>query len=198
MGHPMTDPRMLLGLSRNLASIDGPPRLFARHPGTIVRDGATVAIRPELGRFIAEGEIGIVIGAVTRDADRFEASAAIAGWTLGNDLTALSHVAIDGYSQEAKGWPTPLSDIVVADFDADDAEIEVRVDGELRAAGRMSLLGIRGAELVSWVSRTQTLLPGDVILCGAPGTATPVLPGETVRIDVPRLGSLENLIVSEG
>lgn len=190
---PVT-PRLLLGLSRNLATIDGPPRLFARHPGTVVADGAPAHIDPRLGAFIAEGELGIVIGAPLRAADTAAASAAIAGWTIGNDITALGLVAADGYSQEGKGSETPLATQLCAPFDAADARIVVRVNGDVRAEGRMSQLGLRGAELVAWVSRTQTLLPGDVILCGAPGTATPIAAGDVVRIEVPGLGALENPI----
>ena len=47
-------------------------------------------------------------------------------------------------------------------------------------------------ELVSFISRIMTLLPGDVIATGTPKGIGPMQPGDTVRVEVEGIGSLEN------
>jgi len=189
-------PGVVLGLSRNLDSYGGPPRIFARHPGLLVPDGGAVAVDPTAGRWIAEGELALVVGAEVDRVDERVAARSIAGWTIADDVTALDRVAVDGYSQEAKGVGTPILPRVVEAFAADEARIQVSVNGELVAEGPMSRLRLRGAALLAWVSQTQHLLPGDVILCGAPGTAAPVAPGDEVVVVVSGVGTLSHRVIA--
>ena len=47
-------------------------------------------------------------------------------------------------------------------------------------------------ELVSFVSRVMTLLPGDVVLTGAPTGGEPLAPGDEVRVEIEDVGILIN------
>jgi 5-oxopent-3-ene-1,2,5-tricarboxylate decarboxylase / 2-hydroxyhepta-2,4-diene-1,7-dioate isomerase len=49
--------------------------------------------------------------------------------------------------------------------------------------------------LVADIARTITLMPGDVILSGTPANSRPVVPGDTVEVEVEGLGTLSNTIV---
>jgi len=198
MSEPPVEPGLVLGLSRNLRDTDANLRIFARHPRTLVGAGHDVPVDPSLGRLIAEGEIAIILGADLYRANPEQARGAIRGWTLANDITALDKVTADGYSQEGKGTPTPLGPWIETKFEDASAEIEVLINGELRASGSMSRLRLSGARLVAWVSQSVHLKPGDVILSGSPGTAAAIEPGDRVMIRVPGLGELGNVVTTLG
>ena len=48
--------------------------------------------------------------------------------------------------------------------------------------------------IVSHISQTVTLFPGDVIYTGTPGSTTAMLPGDTIEIEVEGVGVLINTI----
>jgi len=49
-------------------------------------------------------------------------------------------------------------------------------------------------EIVSFISRVMTLLPGDVILTGTPGGVGPIVAGNRVEVEIERIGSLVNTV----
>ena len=48
------------------------------------------------------------------------------------------------------------------------------------------------AELVSYISASITLLPGDIILTGTPAGVGPMVPGDEVHVSIDGLGTLSN------
>jgi len=59
-------------------------------------------------------------------------------------------------------------------------------------SGDAALLRHTIAEMVSFVSGVFTLLPGDVILTGAPGASGAVVDGDTVQVEIAGIGVLSN------
>jgi 2-keto-4-pentenoate hydratase/2-oxohepta-3-ene-1,7-dioic acid hydratase in catechol pathway len=51
------------------------------------------------------------------------------------------------------------------------------------------------AEIVSWISRHVTLLPGDLIFTGTSGTTTPIKAGDVVEVELEGVGVLRNPVV---
>jgi 2-keto-4-pentenoate hydratase/2-oxohepta-3-ene-1,7-dioic acid hydratase in catechol pathway len=49
--------------------------------------------------------------------------------------------------------------------------------------------------IVSYVSRYVTLLPGDVIYTGTPGTTSAIKPGDVVEVEIEGIGVLRNRVV---
>ena len=52
-------------------------------------------------------------------------------------------------------------------------------------------------ELIEYVSRVMTLLPGDVLMTGTPAGVGPLSPGDRVEVEIERIGILANGIVAE-
>ena len=50
-------------------------------------------------------------------------------------------------------------------------------------------------EIIEYVSRVMTLLPGDVVLTGTPAGVGPMLPGDRVTVEIEGIGSLSNPVV---
>ncbi|MBX9828071.1 MAG: fumarylacetoacetate hydrolase family protein [Xanthobacteraceae bacterium] len=53
------------------------------------------------------------------------------------------------------------------------------------------------AEVISDISRTNTLSPGDVIWLGTDELPKPIKPGDTVEIEISGIGTLRNRVVAE-
>ena len=73
-----------------------------------------------------------------------------------------------------------------------------RVNGDERQRGRTSDFVFSPAALISFISRSITLLPGDVVLTGTPSGVGPLSPGDRVEVEVEGLGVLENPVVDVG
>jgi len=80
--------------------------------------------------------------------------------------------------------------------------LRTRVNGELRQQGTTASLIFGPAELVAWLSRTMTLLPGDIVATGTPagvGAAQGrfLHAGDTVEVEIDGLGTLVNRVRDE-
>lgn len=73
----------------------------------------------------------------------------------------------------------------------------VQLNGKLVGQGLMSEMTFSPLELVSAISHTMTLNPGDTILCGASRARALVEPGDEVRVEAPGVGLLINPVISE-
>ena len=51
--------------------------------------------------------------------------------------------------------------------------------------------------LVSYLAQSITLEPGDVIITGTPAGVGPIVPGDTMEIDIEGIGVLRNPVVAE-
>ena len=86
--------------------------------------------------------------------------------------------------------------------DLSNLKLQTRVNGETLQRGTTANLIFGQAELVAWLSRTMTLLPGDVIATGTPagiGAAQGrfLRDGDTVEVEIEGLGKLANPIRAE-
>ena len=122
-----------------------------------------------------EGEMVIVIGKPARNASPAEAGAAIFGVTCGNDVSERNWQHGAGKDLQwwrAKGSDTfaPLGPAIVTGIDYGNLLLQTRLNGEVVQKQNTSDLIFDCATIVSWVSGWVTLLPGDVIYTGTPGS----------------------------
>jgi len=174
------------------------PLIFLK-PGTAVI-GPDDVIRkpPECQRLDHEGELAVVVGGLVRQADRARAAESILGYTVGNDVTARDLQIKDIQWTRGKGFDTfcPLGPWIETDLDATGLDLEVRVNGETRQQSTTKNLIFDPPELVSFVSRVMTLLPGDVILTGTPSGVGPMEPGDMCEVEISGIGVLRNPIAA--
>jgi 2-keto-4-pentenoate hydratase/2-oxohepta-3-ene-1,7-dioic acid hydratase in catechol pathway len=69
------------------------------------------------------------------------------------------------------------------------------VNGDVRQEGSTADLVFGVAELVEFVTRVMTLLPGDVILTGTPSGVGPIESGDRVDVEIEGIGVLSNPVV---
>jgi len=173
------------------------PLIFLKPSTSVIGPGDPVPRPSWVGRVDHEGELGVVIGRLARHVRQEEASKVILGYVAGNDVTARDLQRKDGQWTRGKGFDgfCPLGPWVETEFDPTDAAVECRVNGETRQAARTSQLAFGPAELIEYVTRVMTLLPGDVILTGTPAGVGPLEAGDRVEVEVEGIGVLANEVV---
>jgi 2-keto-4-pentenoate hydratase/2-oxohepta-3-ene-1,7-dioic acid hydratase in catechol pathway len=178
------------------------PMVFAKFANSVVPDGATVPIPAVTEKVDWEAELGVVIGRTVKGIGAEEALDAVAGYVCLNDLSArdLQNVTTQYTLGKAIDGFLPMGPALVTRDevpDPQDLAISCTVNGQTvqDSSTRELIFGV--AELVSFLSRTITLEPGDVIATGTPagvGTGrTPpwfLQPGDEVVVEIERLGRL--------
>ncbi|MGC9163473.1 MAG: fumarylacetoacetate hydrolase family protein, partial [Thiomonas sp.] len=148
-----------------------------------------------------EVELGVVIGRPTRFVREVDALEAVAGYCLVNDVSERAYQLEQGSQWNlGKGCDTfgPVGPWLVSkDEIADPQNIDLwlEVNGERMQQGNTRDMIFGVAELVAFLSRYMTLLPGDLIATGTPpgvgmGRKPPryLQPGDVVTLGSPQLG----------
>lgn len=175
------------------------PVVFMKPNTSIVGPQVPILLPPNSSRVDYEGELAVVIGRPCKDVPVSRAKDVILGYTVANDVTARDQQAQDGQWTRAKGYDTfcPLGPWIETELDPADLEITTELDGEVRQRSTTSLLLHDIPELISWVTRIMTLLPGDVILTGTPEGVGPMKDGQTVSVTVSGIGTLTNPVAAK-
>lgn len=173
------------------------PVIFLKPSTAVIGPGDPIPIPSGAGQVDHEGELALVVGRVARRVRAEDASRFVLGYTCGNDVTARDLQRKDGQWTRAKGFDgfCPLGPWVETQLDPSDLWVECRVNGQVRQAARTSQMQFGPAELLEFVSRVMTLLPGDVILTGTPAGVGPIVPGDRVEVEVEGIGVLSNPVV---
>jgi 2-keto-4-pentenoate hydratase/2-oxohepta-3-ene-1,7-dioic acid hydratase in catechol pathway len=173
------------------------PGLFAKMPTSIIGPGDEIVLPLDAENVHYEGELVVVMGRRAKDVSPRDAPEYIFGVTAGNDVSERGWQSADLQWLRAKGSDTfgPCGPMIVSGLDYSDLLLETRLNGELRQSERSKDLLYGVDEIVSYVSRYVTLLPGDVIFTGTPGTTGPMQPGDVVEVELEGVGILRNTIV---
>lgn len=119
-----------------------------------------------------EAELGVVIGAPVRRVRGADAAAAIAGWTVVNDVSVRDFQYHTTQFMPGKAWEgsAPVGPHLVVADPGDDAHfpIECIVDGEVMQSSNTKELCFGPVALIEYISTFITLAPGDLIVTGTP------------------------------
>lgn len=182
------------------------PTLFAKYADTLAGPEDDLVL-PRGVEADWEAELAVVVGAELRFADRRRAAAAIAGYTVANDLSVRDWQRRTLQWFQGKAWDhtTPIGPVVVTPDELDPTagvDVICRVNGIERQRGNTKTLVFDAADLVAYVSTFTLLRPGDLILTGTPGGVgmamrPPVFlsDGDLVETEIPGIGSLRNRVV---
>ena len=176
------------------------PGLFAKYPTSIVGPEAAIVRPPDSRNLHYEGEMVIVIGREASNVPVEEAGDYIFGVTAGNDVSERDWQANDLQWFRAKGSDTfgPVGPILVRGLNHNNLLLQTRVNGEVRQSERTQDLIFNVEEIVSYVSRYVTLIPGDIIFTGTPGSTQAMEPGDVVEVELEGVGILKNTVVGGG
>ncbi|HET8587635.1 MAG TPA: fumarylacetoacetate hydrolase family protein, partial [Candidatus Limnocylindria bacterium] len=150
------------------------PTLFAKYPRALVGAFDDIVLPPASDAVDWEAELGVVVGTEVRHADADQAAAAIAGYTVVNDVTERDWQYRTTQWMQGKNFErtTPMGPyLVTGDAGAGIAafELSCELDGEVVQRANTADLVFDPVALVAYVSTMVTLVPGDVIATGTPG-----------------------------
>jgi len=212
-------PRKYLAIALNYADhiaemgMEAPeaPVFFNKQVTCVVGPGADVHM-PKVSTFLDyEAELAVVIGRRCRHVPVERAHEVIAGYTCANDLSVRDWQGRARTMTLGKSFDThgPLGPWLVTPEeigDPQDLRIRCYVDDELRQDASTAEMVFDCFQQVSHLSEAFTLEPGDVIATGTPAGVglgrKPVSEnilhvGQTVRVEIERIGELVNTVVEE-
>lgn len=178
------------------------PLVFMKPNTAVVGPGIPIVYPPSSERVDHEAELAVVIGQPCRHVPAARAMDVVLGYTIGNDVTARDQQATDGQWTRAKGYDTfcPLGPWIDTTIDPNGLDVTAgltHADGSHtdRQSGNTSQFIHTISDIIAYVTSVMTMMPGDVILTGTPAGVGPMLPGDTVTVEIEGLGRLPNPVV---
>jgi len=152
------------------------PSYFAKYRRALIgaRDDITLPPTEVSTDVDWEAELAIVIGTELRHAGPGEAFAAIAGFTVLNDVSVRDYQRRTTQFLAGKTFEgmTPLGPVMVDTDEIGDGSglaIATEIDGVVKQDSNTSELFFNAVDIVADLSRIITLDPGDIIATGTPG-----------------------------
>ncbi|MPZ69410.1 MAG: fumarylacetoacetate hydrolase [Actinobacteria bacterium] len=181
------------------------PVLFPKFGNSVVGPGEPVVIPDATEQVDYEAELGVVIGKRASRVSPTEALGYVAGYTCINDVSARDlQFSNGGQWLRGKAVDTFLPSgpwMVTADQISDPQSLSIRclLNGSVMQDSNTSEMVFGVAELISFISQTLTLEPGDLIASGTPAgvgfvrdPAVFLKPGDEVAIEISGIGTLTN------
>lgn len=180
------------------------PIVFTKVPECVIGPGDAIAIPGAVSTAIDyEAELAVVVGRGGKGIAREDAMKHVWGYTIVNDVTARDWQSRHQQWDMGKSFDTfcPMGPWLVSADELDGTATRVRcwVNEELRQDASTRDLIFDIPKLIETISAGITLYPGDVIATGTPvgvgiGFHPPkyLKPGDTVRVEIDGIGTLEN------
>jgi len=179
-----------------------PPFFFTKPADAVVMDGETVAYPPETENFHYEAELVAVIGTAGTNITEEDSLNHVWGYAIGNDLTRrdLQLKAREqgrpwdwgkAFDRSAVIGPVhPVSKVGHLDKGA----ITLTVNGETKQNADLAELIWSVPEIISILSHSIALEPGDLIMTGTPAGVGAMVEGDICVVSIDGLGSIETPI----
>ncbi|HEY5744226.1 MAG TPA: fumarylacetoacetate hydrolase family protein [Terrimicrobiaceae bacterium] len=214
-------PSQILGIGLNYrkhaeetgAKIPDFPVLFGKGLNSLQNPGDPIFLPTRLASAEVdyECELAVVIGKACKNVSRSQALSYVLGYAAANDVSARDWQKKKGGGQWSRGKSfdsfCPLGPcLVTGDEIPDPNNLAIRtiLNGETVQSSNTADMIFDAASLIEFLSGSTTLLPGTTILTGTPNgvgmAATPprwLKPGDTVSVEIERIGTLTNPVQAE-
>jgi 2-keto-4-pentenoate hydratase/2-oxohepta-3-ene-1,7-dioic acid hydratase in catechol pathway len=173
--------------------------VFLKARSSVTGPRSTVVLPYTDRRFDQEGELGVVIGRVTRSVPPERALECVFGYTCLLDITMRG--GEDRSTRKSFRTFCPIGPwITTADEIADPGALTLScsVSGVERQKALTSDLIWSIPELIAYASSVMTLYPGDVIASGTPEGVGPIAGGDSIEVSIEGIGTLAVSVSDEG
>jgi 2-keto-4-pentenoate hydratase/2-oxohepta-3-ene-1,7-dioic acid hydratase in catechol pathway len=217
---PVADPQKVICIGQNYKdhceeqNQPIPPRaiIFAKFPTSITGPLSPIVLTRISSQVDYEAELAFVVGKPAKNVPEERAKEYIAGYMCLHDVSARDVQLHPDERQWIRGKSpdtfAPIGPYLVTADEITDPhalDIELTLNGEVRQKSNTSNLIFNCYHLLSYISQSITLLPGDVVATGTPGGvgmySDPQVflkPGDEVSVTIEGLGTLTNPVVAEG
>ena len=181
------------------------PLLFLKATTALNNPNDPVVIpRMAPGHVDYEAELAVVIGKKATNVSEKEALSYVLGYTCANDVSARDAQSGDGQWARGKSFDTfcPLGPWIETELDPSNVTVRGRRNGKVMQEASTSLLIFSVPFLISYISKSLTLLPGTVLLTGTPAgcgfAQKPPLyfrAGDKYEVEIDGIGTLTNSFI---
>ncbi|KQU25577.1 fumarylacetoacetate hydrolase [Bacillus sp. Leaf13] len=180
------------------------PVIFSKYANAIVGQNDVIEIPINSKEVDFEAELAIVIGKKAKNVSEEEANDYVFGYTIMNDISARDLQFQDGQWSRGKTADTfaPIGPVVVTHDEVGDPHelaISLELNGEMMQDSNTSNLIFTVPQIISFLSQSMTLKPGDLIATGTPpGVGMGRNPkvwlknGDRMNVSIERIGTLSN------
>lgn len=166
------------------------PEIFYKPVSSLQNPGDPIVTPRDSKNMHFEGELVAVMGK----------DGAVFGVSCGNDVSERDWQ--HGPNKDLQWWRAkgsdtfaPLGPAIVTGLDYGNLNLETRVNGQVLQKQSTSDLLFDVSTIIKWISNWVTLVPGDLIYTGTPGSTTKLNPGDTVEIAIEGIGTLANPVL---
>jgi acylpyruvate hydrolase len=180
------------------------PTLFAKYSRCLIGPFDEIEMPSVSDAVDWEAELGIIIGKACRNVKENKALDCIAGYTVVNDVSMRDWQLRTSQFLQGKTFErcTPVGPYMVTPDEIDHASnlaISCHVNGKQMQFSSTDQMIFSPAQIVAYISKIITLVPGDTIACGTPrgigGLMKPPVylrPGDIVATKIEGIGELIN------
>jgi len=180
------------------------PLIFAKFSSSLIGNDDEIQLPAISQKVDPEAELCIVMLESGKELSPERAREAIAGYTIGNDVSARDLQFSDKQWVRGKSCDTfaPCGPFLVTEDEIGDPHqlnIELSVNGKVQQSSNTRHLIFDCYTLVSYISQSITLKTGDLIFTGTPGGVgvfrkPPVFlkAGDVVEVSIEKIGTLRN------
>ena len=211
---PLSRPGKIVALGKNYldhveetdSEVPEFPIIFAKFPSSVVGPDDYISIPEVSSKIDWEVELGVVIGKTCKSVSEKKSLDFVAGYTVINDISARDLQMNDGQWVRSKSLDgfCPMGPCIVTQDELGDAsnlKMHTKVNGVVKQESSTSKLIFKVPKIVSYLSNSFTLEPGDVIATGTPsGVGSARNPpeflknGDKVEVYIEKIGYLRNKI----
>jgi 2-keto-4-pentenoate hydratase/2-oxohepta-3-ene-1,7-dioic acid hydratase in catechol pathway len=182
------------------------PLCFAKFTSSLSGPYDPIHLPAEDAQVDFEGELGVIIGAKAKHVSEADAMNHVAGYVAFNDVSARKWQFEDGQWTRGKSCDTfaPNGPFLVTKDEVPDPgvlRITTRVNGQVMQDSNTKHLIFSVPKLVSYLSGSFALEPGDLIATGTPSgvgfSRKPPLflkEGDVVEVEIERVGTISNRV----
>ena len=174
----------------------GTPLIWFKAPSSLLPHNGNIEIAFSEHQTDFETELGIVIGRAAKNVSVERALDFVFGYTIGLDISDRDLQKSEKQFGRCKSFDTytPVGPFVYADVDVRDLSLELRQNGEVRQRARTSQMIYSVGEIISFASKSLSLMPGDVILTGTPSGVGPIRAGDELEARISDWPPLRNCV----
>jgi 2-keto-4-pentenoate hydratase/2-oxohepta-3-ene-1,7-dioic acid hydratase in catechol pathway len=219
IGELQINPTKILCLGRNYvehakemkSKIPREPLFFVKTVNTLVTEGDSI-IYPKIlydqehNQVDHEVELAFIISKVCKNIQAEKAYDYIRGYTIFLDITARKMQISDRNRNlpwyRSKNFDTfgpirprvvPCTEIV----DPHNLSIELKINGKIRQQSNTEHMIFKIPEILSFLSKFVTLVPGDIVATGTPSGVGPIQPGDTIEASIEKIGNITHKVILE-
>ncbi|MEO8125567.1 MAG: fumarylacetoacetate hydrolase family protein [Bryobacteraceae bacterium] len=177
------------------------PEIFYKPITCLQNPGDPIIIPKDSQNTHYEGELVIVMGKKAWHISAAEAKDTIFGVCCGNDVSERDWQ--NGPNKDLQWWRAkgadtfgPLGPMIARGIDYSNVMLQTRLNGAVVQKSNTSDLLFDCHAIVSYISQYVTLIPGDVIYTGTPGSTKKMSPSDVVEVEIDGVGILKNPIAA--